>query len=95
MARFALNIYGENDEIIKRYETNRIAWGVFQKAIKLDEGMRTPEDDIEAIGEIIKMMFVGMTDEELAKADFRDIISVFTQLTRQASLIRSGDGEKN
>ena len=31
MAQFELNIYGENDEIVKRFETNKVRWGVFMR----------------------------------------------------------------
>lgn len=90
MARFALNIYGENDEIIKTYETDHVRWGVFTKAIKASEN----DNSFDAISEIVKMIFVGLTDEEIAKADYNDVIANFVQLTNQAAKI-SGDGQKN
>ena len=34
MARFELNIYGENDEIIKTYATDKARYGAFEEAIK-------------------------------------------------------------
>ena len=37
MARFELNVYGENDEIQKTYATDKARYGAFEEAIKFAE----------------------------------------------------------
>ena len=32
MAQFELNIYGKDDEIVERYATDRVRWGIFLQA---------------------------------------------------------------
>lgn len=91
MNLFSLNIYGENDEIIKVYETNHCPWGLFIKAAKLQEELKDKNEleQIMAIGELIKTLFVGLKDEELSQADANDIMNVFTQLVNKGATIGS------
>ena len=37
MTEVSLNIYGENDEIVKTYETRHIRWRTFSEVVKLQE----------------------------------------------------------
>lgn len=96
MAIFELSIYGPDDEIIKKYETNHVRWGVFLQALKLrDEIKERPiGEQIEAIGGFVKSIFPGITDEELEKADGMDIINTFNQLVAAVNNI-SGGNSKN
>lgn len=89
MAEFELNIYGENDEIIKKYETNHIRWKVFLNAIDLEETLKDQPNESEAISSFVKSMFVGLTDEELEQADGLDVLNTFKQLVAKARKIKS------
>lgn len=91
MAEFELNIYGENDEVIKRYETDHIRWGVFLKAIELEEKIKEQSqyNQFFAINSFMKSIFVGLTDEELEQADGSDVVNTFKQLTSKSIKIKS------
>lgn len=87
MARFELNIYGADDEIIKRYETEHIRYGVLLKALEIVEkvsGMNNA-DFIKAAQSIVKSVFIGITDDEIEKADVQDVLSTFRQVTNMSS----------
>lgn len=96
MSKFELSIYGENDELIKKYETNHVRWGVFLQAIKLKEEIkeRPIDEQINAIGSFVKSIFPGITDEEIEKADGLDVINTFNQLVSAVGGI-SGGNSKN
>lgn len=91
MAKFELNIYGENDEILKTFSTDHIRWGFLTAAIEIQEEIEgsDPKDQFDKIGGFIKELFVGMTDADLSNADYGDVINVFNQITRQAGKIKS------
>lgn len=95
MAKYELKIYGENDEVIKTYATNNVAWGFYLEAVKASEdleNMSTPER-FEMINSFIKRLFIGLTDEELEHgASGDDVINVFNQLMRKAQAF---GGSKN
>lgn len=95
MAKFELNIYGENDEILKKYETGVVRWGVFLQAIKLQEEIKdkSVDEQFVAINSFIKKIFNGLTDEELELADGYDIINTFNQLTAGLKNIRGGNAK--
>lgn len=97
MAKFELNIYGENDEVIKKYETDHIRYGTFVAALKLDKEL--DESDIgekfKAVSEIVKKIFPGLTDEEIEKADYNDVFATFAQLKNKSADINSSNESKN
>ena len=86
MAKFELSIYGQNDEVLKKYETDHVRWGVFLEAIKLQEAIKDKSaiEQLAACSGIVKSIFIGMTDEELEQADGGDVINTFKQLTAAA-----------
>lgn len=95
MAQFELNIYGKDDEIIEKYATDRVRWGVFLQAVELEEMMKGKKtgEMIEAINQFIKKIFPEITDEHLAAADVDDVMNTFKQLLSKAKKI--GGAEKN
>ena len=95
MAQFELPIYGENDELIKKHETDRVRWGVFLEALEMQEGLatKTPQEQFKSISAFVKKIFPNLTDEELENADIDDVMNTFAQLLRKASKI--GGGSKN
>lgn len=96
MARFELNIYGADDEIVKEYKANICPWGVYIQAASLQDSMKDAEakDQMKAIGEILKCVFVGLNDDELAHADGRDVINTFMQIVTSGQQIQ-GKETKN
>lgn len=92
MAKFTLNIYKENDEIEKTYATDKILWGFYMEAVKAYEEMQdlNEAEQFVLISDFIKRMFIGLTDEELTRADGDDVINVFMQLMRKARAIGGG-----
>jgi hypothetical protein len=97
MAKFELNIYGDNDEILKRYETDHIRYGVLMEALEVDEKTKgkTEAEQIKAANAIVKRVFYGLTDEELMNADMNDVFNTYAQVTRQTEKIGGSDGAKN
>ena len=87
---FELNIYGANDEIIKTYGTNHVKWGVFVKAVQLQEELKDAdaEKQFSSVGAFVRTLFEGMTEEELNDADAFDVMAVFTQLVNKAKGIK-------
>ncbi len=95
MAQFELNIYGANDEIVKRFETERVRWGIFVQALELEETLKgaTARDMISAINEFVKKIFPDITDADLEGADVDDVLHTFQQLLAKARKI--GISSKN
>lgn len=89
---FELNIYGKDDEIINTYSTAHVRWGVFIKAVQLQERLKdaTAEQQFESIAEFVMTLFDGMTAEEMAQADAFDVMAIFTQLVNKAKAINGG-----
>ncbi len=97
MAKFELNIYGENDEIIKKYATDHIRYGVLMQALELEEQTKDKPvaEQITAANAIVKRVFHGLTDEELMLADLEDVMNTYAQVTKQAENIGGTGAEKN
>lgn len=94
MAKYELNIYGENDAIVKTYATDNVLWGFYLEAVKASEEMQEMNtiEQFEMINGFVKRMFIGLTDEELTHASGDDVMNVFNQLMRKAKSI---GGSKN
>ena len=88
---FELNIYGENDKIIKHYETNHIRYGLLLKSIDFAERSQTmtKKDFITSANELVKAIFVGITDEEIANADFDKVLGVCKQIAGMVSEVNT------
>lgn len=94
MAKYELNIYKENNEIEKIYATDNILWGFYLEAVKVYEDMQEMSviEQFELTNNFVKRMFIGLTDEELARASGDDVMNLFNQLVRKARAI---GGSKN
>lgn len=98
MAKFELSIYGDNDEVVKKYETNIVRWKVSLEALKLREEIKEKKKDVRdleyvlMINEILKKAFKGLTDEELGEANQDDVINTFFQISNSGGKI---GGSKN
>ena len=95
MAQFELNIYNENDEVVKRFETDRVRWGIFMQALELEENLKgaSTRDMITAANQFVKKIFPALTDADLENADVDDVLNTFKQLLRKAGQI--GGNQKN
>ena len=95
MAQFELNIYGANDEVVKRFETDRVRWGIFVQALELEESLKgtTAQNMILSINEFVKKIFPDITDADLDNADVDDVMNTFKQLLAKAGKI--GANSKN
>lgn len=95
MAQFELNIYDENDEVVKHFETDRVRWGIFMQSLELEEQLKgaNARDMIAAINQFVKKIFPALTDADLENADVDDVLHTFQQLLRKAGKI--GVGSKN
>lgn len=92
MAKFELNIYGKDDEIVKTYATDNVLWGFYLEAVKAYEDMQEMpvNEQFEMINGFIKRLFIGLTDDELNCASGDDVMNVFNQLMRKARAIGGG-----
>lgn len=96
MAKYELNIYGENDEIVKQYSTNICSWGIFIQAAEMSETLheKSASEQISAVGDILKSVFRGLTSEELKCADAFDVMNTFQQIVSGGQKIK-GANSKN
>ena len=91
MARFELNIYDDDDNIVKTYKADRVRYGVFMKALKLSDEIKDKDSGeiMTAVNEIVKALFSGLTDEELANADIGDVFSVYRQVMNLSGRLKT------
>ena len=92
MAKYELAIYGENDEVVKMHETNVCPWAVYIEAADLQEKLKdkTAREQMEAVGDILKSVFTGLTSEELMRADGMDVMNTFQQIVTGGQNIKGG-----
>lgn len=95
MAKFELNIYGKNDKIVKKYETDFVRWGVFMQALEVAETLKekSAAKQFETINNFIKKIFPDLTDADLENADANDVMNTFKQLISKTNQI--GGSSKN
>ena len=95
MALFELNIYGNDDEVVKKFETDRVRWGVYLQATELSESLEgaSAAEKFRKISAFVKKIFPDLTDEELENADSDDVMNTFAQLIRKAKGIKSATDE--
>lgn len=96
MSRFELNVYGDNDEVLKTFTTDFIRWGVFLQAVEIHEQTegKEPNEQFALIGELIKKLFPGITDADLSMADSQDVINIFWMLVCKANRIGGNSKKK-
>jgi len=76
-----LNIYNDDDEIIKTFSTKRIRWGLLVKAVEIEEKTNAENvgaaESLKLISDFMLALFPSMTPDDLAKADYGDMKNVF------------------
>ena len=91
MALVELNIYGEDDEIVKTFSTSRIRWGLIVKAVELEEKINDPnvtnKEQIKLLNDFIFAVFPTMTQNEAEMADIKDIKNVFKIISNMSGEI--------
>lgn len=97
MSQFELNTYGQNDEILKTFATDKVRWGVFMQALELQEALdkMTNAQQFAAINTFVKKIFPDLTDADLENADADDVLNTFKQLLSKAKKIGVGGNSKN
>lgn len=97
MAAFSLNIYGNDDEILKTYATNKVRWGVFMQAVELQDGLedKSPAEQLLMVSAFMKKIFPDITDADLELADTNDVFNTFQQLVNKAGKIGGAGNPKN
>lgn len=95
MAKFELPIYGENNEVIKMHETNICPWAVYVQAADLQEQLKdkSAREQMDAVGTILKAVFVELTDAELMRADGMDVMNTFAQIVSGGQKINGGNSK--
>ena len=90
MALVELNIYNDDNEIIKTYSTNRVRWGVLCKAVELEEKIEgaTPAESVGLISDLMATIFPSITSDDLALADFNDMQNVFKMVVNMTGHIQ-------
>lgn len=93
---FSLNILGENDKVVKTYETSKIKYGLIEDMVMLTKELdgKSELEQFALMKPLLKNMFAGLTDEELRDVDFIEVIQVIKNLM---SVANNGFGvnEKN
>ena len=89
MNAFELKVYGDNDEIVKTFSTDKIRWGVFLQAVKIHEEITESNaaEQYELVGEFIKKLFPGITDADIENAEAADVLNTFWMLVNKANRI--------
>ena len=92
MAAFELNIYGNDDEILKTFSTNKVRWGVFIQAFEVQETLdkKSVSAQVELINAFMRKLFPNLTEKDLENADIDDVMNVFKQLLNKANQIGGG-----
>ena len=96
MALVELNIYGDGDEILKTFSTNRIRWGLIVKAIELEEKFNNGEvatkDQIALLNDFVLSVFPTMSQRDVEMADIDDIKNVFKIIGNMSGNINAKNG---
>ena len=102
--RYELNVYGENDAILKTHATDKARYGAFEEAIKfVDEAEGKTEAQVNILafrmlGKFVKKLFPGLTDEEIGMCEVQDIVNLAYQVSGIANPLAEatqGEEEKN
>lgn len=93
LTRYELNIYGNDDEIVKTFSTNHVPWGLYLDAADADEKLKTENANakqmIDTANGIVLALFPDATIDDLRRADARDVVSIFKQITHLGETIET------
>ena len=85
-----LNIYDEDLEIVKTYQTYGIRWKAFKKIMSMQDELdamkeMADEEAIEKIHEVLRLVFPNLTNEDLDEAYINDLYNCYNQATTVAN----------
>ena len=95
---FKLSILGENDKVVKTYQTSVIKYGLIEDFALMSDQFEGKDilQQFVMLKPILKRMFKGLTDEELADVNIAEVLTLFKQLM---AMVKDGygkdDSEKN
>jgi hypothetical protein len=93
MSIIELNIYGDNDEILKTFSTNRVRWGLIVKAVELQDkingGELSAAEQISFLNDFVLSIFPSMSQNDIELADINDIRNVFKLVSKMSGRINS------
>lgn len=79
-----LNIYNEENEVVKTYESYGLRWKAFKSVMarqkELEKINTDNPDAMDVFYEIIKLAFPSLTDEEFDELYIDDIFNTFKQI---------------
>ena len=84
-----LNIYDDELEIVKTYQTYGLRWKAFKKIMSMQEELDAieksgDEDATGTIAGILKLVFPNLTEEHLEEAYTDDLFNCFMQAVNVA-----------
>lgn len=84
---FKLNILGENDKVVKTYETSKIKYGLIEDMVILSKELdgKSEFEQFNLMKPLLKNMFTGLTDEELRNVEFLEVLAVIKNLMSVAT----------
>lgn len=96
MAQFELNIYNEENEVVKTHTADFVRWGVYLQALELKDLMnkKSAVEQFESVNEFIKKIFPALTDEDLVNADADDVLNTFKQLIAKSQKLNINNPQK-
>ena len=85
-----LNIYNEDLEIVKTYQTYGIRWKAFKKIMGMQDELDAlekmgDEQACETINGILRLVFPNLTDEDLDEAFYGDLYNCYMQAVNVAN----------
>ena len=94
MSLIELPIYNDDNEIIKTYSTKRVRWGVLTKAVELEEKIAGADaaESLKLISDFATTIFPSLTADNLALADYNDLMNVFKMVVNMTGHIESKNG---
>ncbi len=93
---FKLNVLGENDVVVKTYETSKIKMGLLEDLMTLQEKIsgKSLFEQFNLIKPLLFLIFPGLTNDELRNVDYVEVIGVINTLAQYAKT-SFGTDEKN
>lgn len=89
---FKLSILGENDKVVKTYQTSVIKYGLIEDFALMSDQFEGKDilQQFVMLKPILKRMFKGLTDEELADVNIAEVLTLFKQLM---AMVKDGYGK--
>lgn len=92
MAKYELPIYGEDNELVKTFETDIIKFNVLIKIMELNEKMADMKEieKVKAVAKMVSLAFPNCSEKDALNADKDDLFNTFYQINRISEGINKG-----